>query len=102
MKALVINDGRLELEERPTPEPHADQVLVEVAGAGVIAVLAPKGRVIVVGLIAGAQARLDLARLLRNRSSVTGTVLPRPPSTGRRRPWRASSEKSCRCSPRVC
>ena len=35
MKALVVADGSLSVEERPTPEPVADQVLVEVAGAGV-------------------------------------------------------------------
>lgn len=35
MKALVITDGALNLEERPTPEPAADQVVIEVAGAGV-------------------------------------------------------------------
>lgn len=35
MKALVIADGSLGLEERPTPEPAPGQVVVEVAGAGV-------------------------------------------------------------------
>ena len=34
MRALVISDGELRIEERPTPAPEADQVLVEVAGAG--------------------------------------------------------------------
>jgi NADPH2:quinone reductase len=33
--AAVVSDGRLELLERPTPQPVADQVLVEVAGSGV-------------------------------------------------------------------
>lgn len=35
MRALVITDGSLTLEERVTPDPAADQVVVEVAGAGV-------------------------------------------------------------------
>lgn len=35
MIAAVVSDGRLELLERPTPQPVADQVLVEVAGSGV-------------------------------------------------------------------
>ncbi len=35
MKTLVIADGSLTLEERATPDPAADQVVVEVAGAGV-------------------------------------------------------------------
>jgi NADPH:quinone reductase-like Zn-dependent oxidoreductase len=34
VRALVISDGELRIEERPTPVPEADQVLVEVAGAG--------------------------------------------------------------------
>ncbi|MGH2752193.1 MAG: NAD(P)H-quinone oxidoreductase [Actinomycetota bacterium] len=34
MKALVIDDGGLSLEERPTPAPEADQILVEVVSAG--------------------------------------------------------------------
>lgn len=35
MRALVASNGKLLVEERPTPAPAADQVLVEVAGAGV-------------------------------------------------------------------
>ena len=35
LKVLRIEDGQLEVTERPTPEPAADQVLVEVAGSGV-------------------------------------------------------------------
>ena len=34
MRALVIADGELRVEERATPLPEADQVLVEVAAAG--------------------------------------------------------------------
>ena len=34
MRALVIADGELRVEERPTPAPEADQILVEVAAAG--------------------------------------------------------------------
>ncbi|HZK52378.1 MAG TPA: NAD(P)H-quinone oxidoreductase [Actinomycetota bacterium] len=34
MRALVIDDGKLRVEERPTPTPEADQVLVDVASAG--------------------------------------------------------------------
>ncbi|HEY0398880.1 MAG TPA: NAD(P)H-quinone oxidoreductase [Acidimicrobiia bacterium] len=36
MRALVIHEGgRLVVEDRPVPEPNADQVLVRVAGAGI-------------------------------------------------------------------
>jgi len=34
MRALVIDDGKLRVEQRPTPTPEADQVLVEVTAAG--------------------------------------------------------------------
>ena len=34
MRALVIADGELRVEERPTPAPEGDQVLIEVAAAG--------------------------------------------------------------------
>jgi NADPH:quinone reductase len=34
MRALVIDDGQLRVEERPAPVPEADQVLVEVAATG--------------------------------------------------------------------
>ena len=34
MRALVISDGELRVEEQPTPAPEADQVLVEVTAAG--------------------------------------------------------------------
>ena len=35
MRAAVIVDGSLVVQDRPTPEPSGDEVLVEVAGAGV-------------------------------------------------------------------
>lgn len=35
MKALVIAEGSLNLEERTTPKPAVDRLLIEVAGAGV-------------------------------------------------------------------
>ncbi|MDQ3877276.1 MAG: zinc-binding dehydrogenase, partial [Actinomycetota bacterium] len=35
MRSVVIENGRLAIRERPDPEPVADQVVVEVAGAGV-------------------------------------------------------------------
>jgi len=47
---------------------------VDVAAAG------PKGRIIIVGLIAGARAELDIGALLRKRLVVRGTVLRSRPS----------------------
>lgn len=35
MRAVVVRDGGLAIEDRPTPDPVSDEVVVEVAGAGV-------------------------------------------------------------------
>ncbi|HYY44984.1 MAG TPA: NAD(P)H-quinone oxidoreductase [Actinomycetota bacterium] len=35
LKALVVRDGDIAFEERPTPEPVSDEVLLETAGTGV-------------------------------------------------------------------
>jgi NADPH:quinone reductase-like Zn-dependent oxidoreductase len=40
-----------------------------------IAALAHKGRLMLVGLVAGASAQLDLGRVLRQRLTIRGTVL---------------------------
>jgi NADPH:quinone reductase-like Zn-dependent oxidoreductase len=40
-----------------------------------VRVLAPRGRIVLVGTPAGARAELDLGLLLRKRASITGTVL---------------------------
>jgi putative PIG3 family NAD(P)H quinone oxidoreductase len=55
-----------------------DVVLDLVGGAYVaedLACIAPKGRVMVVGLVAGARVDLDLGALLTRRVAITGTVL---------------------------
>jgi putative PIG3 family NAD(P)H quinone oxidoreductase len=45
-----------------------------------LAAVAPQGRVVVIGTMAGTKAQLDLGVLLRSRATVVGTVLrPRPP-----------------------
>jgi NADPH2:quinone reductase len=57
---------------------RVDAVLDLVGGdylGGNLAVLAPRGRLIVVGLVAGSKAELDLGLLLRNRITMIGTVL---------------------------
>lgn len=77
--ALVVAD---------TPPRFAEQVHALVGGADVvldlvggaylpesIEALASRGRVILVGLLAGAKAEVPLGKLLRLRASVTGTVL---------------------------
>jgi NADPH2:quinone reductase len=44
-----------------------------------LAALAPQGRLVLVGLLAGARAEIDLARLLRRHLRIVGSTLrPRP------------------------
>jgi putative PIG3 family NAD(P)H quinone oxidoreductase len=54
-------------------------VVLELVGGGYVAedlrCVAPRGRIIVVGLLAGIRTELDLGTLLRKRISITGTVL---------------------------
>src|SRR2546428_3357250 len=45
-----------------------------------VAAAAPKGRIVIVGLIAGGRAELDMGALLAKRLSVRGTVLRSRPS----------------------
>lgn len=84
--------AELELEERILVEAgrFANDVLARTNGRGVdvvlelvggdyfaedIACLAPKGRIVLVGLMAGAQAQVDLGTVLRKRIVIRGTVL---------------------------
>jgi putative PIG3 family NAD(P)H quinone oxidoreductase len=54
-------------------------VVLDLAGgpyvAASLAALAPRGRLVLVGLVAGARADIDLGRLLRQRLTIVGTVL---------------------------
>ena len=71
-----------------------------------VAIMAPKGRIIVVGLLAGRQSHLDLGTLLNRRLSVRGTVLRSRPIEERITvtqdfqrevmPWLAKGEVSMR------
>jgi NADPH:quinone reductase-like Zn-dependent oxidoreductase len=58
---------------------EAIHAVVELVGgayvAGDLRVLAPRGRLILVGLVAGARTPIDLALILRKRLHVIGTVL---------------------------
>jgi len=59
-------------------------------------VLAPDGRLVVIGLQGGAQAELDLSRLLRKRLSITGSTLRARPADEKGRIIEAFIE---RCGP---
>ena len=73
-RRLGLHQGVLASE----PLPEADVAIDLVGGAGLEATLramAPKGRIVVVGLLAGASATLPLGLLLARRVRIEGTVL---------------------------
>src|SRR5262249_61299174 len=76
---IVVADGKF--ADR-VPEPP--DVILELVGGGYLAedvrCAAPRGRIVVVGLMAGARADVDFALVLRKRLEIRGTGLrARPP-----------------------
>lgn len=80
--AAVEDDDRLPERFRDAVGGGADLVFDTVSGQRLpahLAAMAPGGRLVLVGLMAGATAELDLALVLRRRLRVIGSVLrPRP------------------------
>jgi putative PIG3 family NAD(P)H quinone oxidoreductase len=81
--ALVTLDDELpEAVRRATGGRGADLVFDLVGGEQVprlLAALAPRGRLVLVGLLAGTRAEIDLARVLRRHLRIIGSTLrPRP------------------------
>ena len=79
-EGILASDGSevAEAVRRATGGQGADVVLDLLGGrylAGALACVAPRGRVVLVGLLAGARAELDLRSLLEKRVRVMGTVL---------------------------
>jgi putative PIG3 family NAD(P)H quinone oxidoreductase len=78
-EGIVAADGRFAEETlRLTGGEGVDLVLDLVGGEYLgenVACAAPRGRIVVVGLLAGTQAQLDLGALLRKRLTVVGTML---------------------------
>jgi NADPH:quinone reductase-like Zn-dependent oxidoreductase len=73
-----------ELARRITDDGGPADVVIDLVGGPYLAVdvaaAAPKGRIVLVGLIAGARAELDMGMLLGKRLTLRGTVLrSRPP-----------------------
>lgn len=82
-EALVaLDDGLPEAVRRATGGRGADLALDFVGGEHLprlLAALAPQGRLVLVGLLAGARAEIDLARVLRRHLRIVGSTLrPRP------------------------
>ena len=70
---LVGNDGRF------ADRAHAPAVVLELVGGGYVAedvrCVQPLGRIVLVGLLAGAKTEIDLGLVLRKRVRIMGTVL---------------------------
>jgi NADPH:quinone reductase-like Zn-dependent oxidoreductase len=85
-KAFGLEDGAvttsgteavLELQKRAAPKGF--DVILNAIGAAYLssdlAVLAPKGRIVIAGTVAGYKSELDLRPLLAKRATIIGTVL---------------------------
>jgi len=76
---IVTSDGRFaNLVAEATRGAGADVILELVGGAYLsedLRCIAPTGHIVLVGMLGGAQAELDLGALLRKRVRITGTVL---------------------------
>jgi len=76
---VVAADGRFADEVLRATAGRGVDVVLELVGGGYLAedlrCMAPRGRLILVGLMAGARAELDLARVLQRRLELRGTVL---------------------------
>ncbi len=77
--AVVATNGRFADEVTTITQGKGVDVVLELVGGGYVAedlaCVTPRGRVVVVGLLAGPRVDLDLALLLRKRIELRGTVL---------------------------
>ncbi|MGO8991700.1 MAG: NAD(P)H-quinone oxidoreductase [Polyangiaceae bacterium] len=78
-EGIVVEGGKLADRVNAITGSRGVDVVVELVGGGYVAedlaCVAPRGRIVVVGLLAGARAELDLGLLLRKRVEIRGTVL---------------------------
>jgi NADPH:quinone reductase len=78
-EGIVVDAGKFADRVNAITGSRGVDVVVELVGGGYVAedlaCVAPRGRIVVVGLLAGARADLDLGLLLRKRIEMRGTVL---------------------------
>jgi NADPH:quinone reductase-like Zn-dependent oxidoreductase len=77
-KALGLDEGIVAGEDLADRIGEVDVVLELIGGDYLetdVKVCRPRGRIVIVGLIAGSSARLDMSAVLRKRLTVIGTVL---------------------------
>lgn len=76
---VVRKDGRFAARVRDLTEGRGVHVVLELVGGAYVpeslASLADRGRLVLVGLMAGASAEIDLANVLRRRLQIYGTIL---------------------------
>lgn len=76
---IVNNDGSFALQARALTAGRGVDLILELVGASYftedIRSLSLQGRIIVVGLVSGTKAEIDLGLLLRNRLTICGTTL---------------------------
>ena len=78
-EGVVVEGGRFAEKVNAITEGRGVDVVVELVGGGYVvedlACVAPKGRIVVVGLLAGARAEVDLGIVMRKRLELRGTIL---------------------------
>jgi NADPH2:quinone reductase len=77
--AVLVEGGGFAAAVMAATGGHGADVVLELVGGAYLgedlACVAPRARIVLVGLLAGARAELDLARMLHKRVQVIGTVL---------------------------
>lgn len=84
LDVAILTDGRFAEEVRESTGGKGADVVLDLVGASYLeenlAALAPRGRLVCVGLLGGAKGNFPLGVLLQKRATVVGTVLrSRPP-----------------------
>jgi NADPH2:quinone reductase len=78
-EGIVVEDGKFSDEVRRRTGGRGVDVVLELVGGGYVAqdvtCLAHRGRIVVVGMMAGTQVDLNLAALMQKRAEIRGTML---------------------------
>jgi NADPH:quinone reductase-like Zn-dependent oxidoreductase len=102
-EGVLAEGGKFADEVRKRTGGRGVDVVVELVGGAYVpqdlACLATKGRIVVVGMMAGMQCDLDLGALMRKRAEIRGTMLRSRPIEEKSSRPAPSSVTSCRSSP---
>lgn len=82
-EGILVKDGKFAEEVMKLTDGRGVDIVLELVGGAYveedIRCMAPKGRLMMVGLVAGAHANLELGKLLTNRLDVRGTSMRKRP-----------------------